>query len=263
MEQIDISKNNLYFKKLIRVLRSELSGRSRIIHTKGRHSDAFVYVILGSCTYVFESGHTCTVKEGEILYLARNEIYTMYIHTPMYNSIYCDFEFDEEGVRRSGVYVPSNPSETESLFRRLIRTYTTHSKNGFSECMSLLYRIYGTVIASGNSDYMPKKLKSKIADTKEYIDYNFKDMSLSITGLAEIAGVSEVYYRKLFKSIYGVTPSAYITSVRIENSRNLMKYPFLTLEECAIQSGFSTVQYFCRVFKKEMGITPAKFRKER
>lgn len=46
-------------------------------------------------------------------------------------------------------------------------------------------------------------------------------------------------------------------------ARELMTYSFLTLEDCALQSGFSSLQYFCRVFKKGYGITPAKYRESR
>lgn len=262
MSQIDITKNNLYLKNLINVLRSEIVNRNKIVHLKGRHSDAFVYVIKGSCTYVFESGHTCTVKEGDILYLAHKELYTMYVHSSRYSSIYCDFEFYGDENRKSDVYTPKNTGETENLFKRLIRNYNSPSKTTFAECMSLLYAVYAIVINSTNESYVNKTIKAKIEDTKQYIDMNFKNQELTIAKLAEMADISEVYYRKLFKSIYGESPSKYVTSVRLKNSQELLKYPFLTLKECALQSGFSTVQYFCRVFKKETGITPARYRKE-
>lgn len=263
MSRIDITKNNLYLKKFRNVLRSEIVNRNKIVHLRGRHSDAFVYVLKGSCTYVFENGHTCTVNEGDILYLAHKELYTMYVHTHRYISIYCDFEFCGDESRKSDVYTPKNISEAENLFRRLIRSHNSPSKTTFAECMSMLYSIYAIVINSVNDQYVNKNLKSKIEDTKMYIDMNFKNQALTVTELAEMADISEVYYRKLFKSIYGESPSKYITSIRLKNSKELMKYPFLTLEECALQSGFATVQYFCRVFKKETGITPAKYRKER
>ena len=80
--------------------------------------------------------------------------------------------------------------------------------------------------------------------------------------LAEKIGISEVYLRKLFKAQYGITPSNYLISVRLENAKKLMRYPFITLEECALQSGFSSLQYFCRLFKKETGISPGKYRKK-
>ena len=77
------------------------------------------------------------------------------------------------------------------------------------------------------------------------------------------AGMSEVYFRKLFKQLYHLTPGQYLTAVRVKRTRELPAYPYLTLEECAKQCGFSTVQYFCRVFKEHTGQTPAKYKKNK
>ena len=74
--------------------------------------------------------------------------------------------------------------------------------------------------------------------------------------------MSQVYFRKLFREAWGCTPSQYAVSVRLQRAKALMEYPFLTLEECAEQSGFSSLQYFCKVFKKEVGTTPSKYRKK-
>jgi two-component system response regulator YesN len=73
--------------------------------------------------------------------------------------------------------------------------------------------------------------------------------------------MSEVYMRKIFKNKYGRSPIEYITSVRLMRARELIGYQFVSLEECAKQSGFSSLQYFSRVFKKEFGITPASYRR--
>ena len=87
-------------------------------------------------------------------------------------------------------------------------------------------------------------------------------MSLSVSALAKIADMSEVYFRKLFKAEVGVSPLKYIISVRLKKAKQLMKnYPFLTLEECARQSGFSSLHYFSRVFLSEFGTNPSKYRK--
>ncbi|MBE6651758.1 MAG: helix-turn-helix transcriptional regulator [Ruminococcaceae bacterium] len=99
-------------------------------------------------------------------------------------------------------------------------------------------------------------------EARFYIDENFNLPEFSITLLAERIEMSEVYLRKLFRAQYGISPSKYLISVRLKNAKKLMKYPFLTLEECALQSGFSSLQYFCRLFKKETGISPGKYRKE-
>ena len=44
-------------------------------------------------------------------------------------------------------------------------------------------------------------------------------------------------------------------------TKEFLKYPFFTIEECAAQSGFTSEQYFCREFKKATGLTPLQYRK--
>ncbi len=65
----------------------------------------------------------------------------------------------------------------------------------------------------------------------------------------------------MFKALYGTSPSQYIISLRIKRAKELMKSDILTTEECAIMSGFCTLQYFARVFKERTGMTPGKYRK--
>ena len=43
----------------------------------------------------------------------------------------------------------------------------------------------------------------------------------------------------------------------------MKEYPFLNLEECAVQSGFSSLAYFSRVFKKEFAVNPYKYKNSR
>ena len=127
--------------------------------------------------------------------------------------------------------------------------------------MSILYSIYSALQKSTAHGYIGKNNESVIADAKSYIDENFKSTMLSICELARRAGISEVYLRRLFKARYGISPQKYINSVRIENAKRLMKYHFLTLDECARESGFSSLQYFCRIFKEAEGISPGNYRR--
>ena len=119
------------------------------------------------------------------------------------------------------------------------------------------------VMKTENKIYISKCSRNKIAESKDYIDANFKDTSLSVDFLAKKAAMSNVYFRSLFKAQYHLSPSQYIISVRLKNAKSLMKYSFLTLEECALQSGFSSLQYFCRIFKKYTGMTPSEYRNQK
>lgn len=257
MCRIDITKNNLYINKFINVIKGTNRAHHRLLHVQCRHSDAFVYILSGSCTYKFSYGDEYTVNKGDILYLAHQADYTMYIHTENYNFIFCDFEFNEASPRKSDVYTLNNPDYAENLFIKLLQY-----KDSFPDLLSGLYNIYGIVMTAKNKVYISKSSQNKISESKNYIDTNFKDSSLSVNFLAKKTAVSEVYFRSLFKSQYNISPSQYIISVRIKNAKILMHYPFLSLEECALQSGFSSLQYFCRIFKKSTGMTPSEYKKQ-
>ena len=111
--------------------------------------------------------------------------------------------------------------------------------------------------------HMKPSTESKIKKVREYIDTHFANDMLSVPLLAEEAEISEVYLRKLFKQQYHMSPSQYLISVRIKKAKQLLEYRFLTLEECASQCGFSTVQYFCRVFKKTTCMIPSEYRNQK
>lgn len=257
---IDITENQLTVGRIINVIKTSNRMQHRLLTVNGRQSDAFVYIIEGKCTYTIGDTNF-TVQAGDILYLSHNSVYTMYIHTEDYRFIFCDFEFSESMPRKCDYYRSEN-AEWEVLFSRILKAYASAEANACCEAMSLLYRIYGAVIFEANKRYVGSAAKDKMIAAKNYIDSHLSDPLLSVAFLAESAGISEVYFRKLFRSQVGASPSQYIISARLLNAKKLMEYPFLTLEECALSSGFQTVQYFCRVFKKEFGVTPRNYRRK-
>lgn len=261
MSKTDITKSNLYFVKMLNVISASIRNMTSPVYANGRHSDAFVYILSGKCDYEFDDGYSFSVKTGDILYLAYNSVYTMHIHKETYSYIFCDFEFGGDTPRKSDVYSPKNTFEAESLFHRLLKHYTSPNESYFTERLSLLYKIYGIVKITSDSCYITKSSKQKIEEAKQFVDSNLQDTSISVTLLAQKCGMSDVLFRKMFKALYNTSPSQYIIYARLKKSTELMSYPFLSLEECALQSGFSSLQYFCRVFKRSIGISPAKYRK--
>ena len=74
--------------------------------------------------------------------------------------------------------------------------------------------------------------------------------------------MSEVYYRKLFRVRFADSPSGYLSFVRLRAAEELMQYSVRPLKEISEACGFSSVQYFCRVFKQKRGLSPARWRRE-
>ena len=258
MEKENIAKSNLYIKEVFRVIRSGHKVYRRTITVNNRHSDAFVFVLSGSCIYTVDE-RTMTAGQGDILFLACGADYHMYVDDDQYRYIFCDFEFAWDKPRKCMVFRTENPAFAESLFVKLLSTYKSGAPN--ADLLSVLYSIYGVVIKSQSHVYVEKTKRLTVEEAKRRIDTSYMDLELSVSSLARQADMSEVYFRKLFKAELGQSPIQYILSVMLGKARELMRYPFLSLEECAMQSGFASQQYFCKLFKKHVGMTPACYRK--
>ncbi|MBQ4324010.1 MAG: helix-turn-helix domain-containing protein [Clostridia bacterium] len=262
MNKIDISTSPLYIKNVQRVIPGELHNK-RVIHVCGRHCDGLVFILEGSCHYRFDDGIEFTVKTGDILYLPHRSVYTMSVQSNVYRHIFCDFVFEGDTPRKGNFYTPQNCSDAENRFHKLLSTYKNLSNRTFPDLLCTLYEIYRIILQTQNKVYREKDLKEKLEEAKSFLERNYADPNLSVEALAVQANMSAVYFRRLFKEQYGIPPSRYLTSVRLKNSKELMKYPFLSLEDCALQSGFSSLPYFCRVFKEATNVTPAKFRNQK
>lgn len=258
----DISSGAFYVKKLIGVFKAPDAYPRRNSHVKSRHCDAFAYVLEGTAVYRFDDGLEFTVRTGDILYMAHNAVYSVSFPTQTFRILFCDFEFDTELPKQSAVYTPKNPQYAGTLFEKLLHAYNAPSQTAFHDSMALFYQIYGLIRTAATREYIAPPSKNRVAQVKAYIDEHYKDPALSVEALSEQAGMSQVYLRKLFHARYALSPSQYIISVRLNKAKELMRSPFLSLEAVAQESGFSSPQYFSRVFKKETGMTPYAYRKQ-
>ena len=100
----------------------------------------------------------------------------------------------------------------------------------------------------------------RLVDSLFYIHENYHK-KISVQTLADMVGVSEPHYRALFVKSYGKSPVDYITERRINGVVYLLDNTDKTLEEIAELTGFCDAYYMTRQFKKIMGTTPGKYRR--
>ena len=83
----------------------------------------------------------------------------------------------------------------------------------------------------------------------------------TIAKLSKISHISEVYFRKQFKTYMGVTPIEYRNSMRLERARTYLEYGEISVQEISDMLGYSTVSHFIKEFKLRYGYSPLKYRK--
>ena len=85
--------------------------------------------------------------------------------------------------------------------------------------------------------------------------------AISLEGVSEAAGISPCYLSRLFRKETGMSIVDYIQKERIEAACNMLSYSEYTVSQIGEYLCFANQSYFIRIFKKFMGITPAKYRK--
>ena len=93
----------------------------------------------------------------------------------------------------------------------------------------------------------------------EYIMEHYQDQSLSINMLGEKFGLTPHYLSKLFKEQTGKTLLDFIHLVRLDHAKEMLVSRDRTVEEIAIEVGYTNRVTFTRAFKKYFGMTPGKY----
>ena len=100
-----------------------------------------------------------------------------------------------------------------------------------------------------------------VADIKNYISCNW-NKKLTLEEIASSAHLSPSYSSALFKESTGTSIMDYIINLRITKACDMLKYSDRLISEIAESAGFCDIFYFSRMFKKHMGVSPAKYRSE-
>jgi AraC-like DNA-binding protein len=103
------------------------------------------------------------------------------------------------------------------------------------------------------------KHKSRISFVADYIRKNLHE-KLSVDSIAKLAYVSKSNFFKMFKDELGTSPNEFILQERISRAKELLAGNN-SIKETAYQTGFSDTNYFTRVFKQWVGVTPKNYQK--
>lgn len=120
----------------------------------------------------------------------------------------------------------------------------------------LLYNNLYTDIITKRSSHAVYPLLNKCID---YININFTE-NFVLSELADMAGLSEGHFCRLFKEITGFTPFNYINRIRITKSCELLTRTNKKIADIASTCGFNNIGYFNRIFKDIMKESPSVYR---
>lgn len=99
-----------------------------------------------------------------------------------------------------------------------------------------------------------------VLQAKTHIDGSFSDSGLSLKQVAAQVNLSPSHFSVVFSQEMGETFRDYLTRIRIERAKELLRTTNLKCYEVAYQCGYNDPHYFSSIFKKNVGLPPQRFR---
>ena len=113
-------------------------------------------------------------------------------------------------------------------------------------------------------EYRDSRTTGKYGDTilkaKKYIEENYSDQNTTLTTVADAVAMSPNHFSSIFSHECKTTFIEYLTNVRIENAKRLMKETDMKGYDIAYECGFSDPHYFSYIFKKNTGLSPREYK---
>jgi two-component system response regulator YesN len=148
-------------------------------------------------------------------------------------------------------------NDTMPLLNRLFKSFDT-----FEEMESGLRRILQEGLERMAGLRENRTYSSAMKEVRQYIAENYSNPDLSLNHLSTAFDLNPKYVSHLFKEEFGEKFVEYLATVRMERAKELLTTTSASIQEIALQVGYTHSFSFIRVFKKSVGMTPGDYRKK-
>lgn len=207
------------------------------------------YITKGYAKFLY-NGNTVYAYEGDLIYIALDTKYrSIWYGSPDIQWYSLNFEFEPKhafyGYRFQ--ILKNYPCE---IFQKLLQTYNNAPLLFLSHLYALFDDIYGKMTGSALSVSY-----DSVSPAIKYIEENY-NKDISAVTLEKLCHMSRSAFFKQFKRATGVTPITYKHNIMIQQAIDLLTSTNASIEEISNLVGFSSANYFRKVFYKLTDKTP-------
>lgn len=226
-------------------------------YRNGRTKHGFIYTVKGAmcCAFVHDDAESIYINTGELLFIPKNSAYTStYLEEDTEIKI---VQFDlANGILPAYLTKPQKIKlpNAEELVNAFFKPTQSHAFGHPFYYLSCFYELLWQIdesYARIPSKY--KKLQTALSELSAHYAQNKQ-----IAYYAELCGMSEPNFRRLFREYTGQSPVDYRNALRLNAARVKLQSGEYNVSEAAETSGFSNLSFFIRLYKKKYGYTPKK-----
>ncbi len=245
--------------------RNTHGGHMPLIHS---HSAYEIYILeSGERTYIIDdtiielSAHDVALIKPHELHTTDGGAYSR--HLLYFKEAYLNRFFSTEAkIQLLTLFQQKKLSLTPAEHTELLKLLRTLSANPdsflvFCRIMQLLLH------ARANTPNDTASRKSKLfSGIMEYVANHYLEID-SLDALAAQFYITKSHLCRLFKKETGITVVTYINAQKIQLACEKLKFTKSSIEKIALECGFHSSMYFCRLFKETFGLTPGEYRKRK
>ena len=239
------------------------------LRTEGRRDYQLLYISAGKAVFCLDgrrteipAGHMVLYRPGEsqeYYYYAEDSPEVYWVHFSGYEALQV---LDKIGFSDTHVLFCGMSSHYPELFRQIILELQL-KRPCFEELLCFyLHHIFTEIHRSQLESTVDKYRNLDCMETAVHFFNEFFMQDISIEEYAVSQHMSVSWFIRCFKQYMGMTPMQYITSIRINKAKELLKNTNYSIQEVSSLSGYDNPLYFSRIFRKQTGCSPSCYRKE-
>lgn len=170
---------------------------------------------------------------------------------------YDDFNFAKKAITVKALNYLLKPTSEEEIVQVVEEAIKNISDKGVSNNKKILNR--NEVLESYNDTYEHIRIGVVKEEILQYIQKHYIE-DISMQDVAEAMNYSNAYFSKLFKQGFNQSFTTYLTEYRIEKAKELLIDITVNVKEISEKVGYNDSNYFAKVFKRVVGVTPSEYR---
>lgn len=223
---------------------------------QNRPTHALLYKYEGETIYQSDE-KSIVSNASHLIYLPKGSAYR-WTCVKSGHCIVVEFDTDCIGCDILDIDVQSSEKIKARLQRCEAELLQNHPHRHMEVCRALYDLLLSLLHEDRESEYIPLKKAEKLRPAVEYMTTH-SDERLTNEQLSALAGMSTVYFRKLFTAVYGASPINYLSELRIKKAKQILKSDFGSISEVATSLGYCDVYHFSKAFKKSTGLSPMQY----
>lgn len=255
-------------------------SQKQVGHPEAHFEYQMILVTAGNVTAVINQ-KTYELHRGSLLFISRLERHNFLIQEPPYHRYVISLNGDSlstsvKDIKLMSIFI-GRPKEflhvvnlSDKILEEVIPLFDAMAKEyeeqkTFYETLSASILVAILVILYRNyPEFFPVRgqsnISSAVMNAQKYINDHFEE-KITLQDIADKNYINRHTLSNAFKEIVGTSFKEYLILFRITEAKKLLITTDLPIEEIALQVGYSNVNNFIQIFKKNESVTPLQYRK--